>query len=120
MKLLINKESLSSLTRSQAIALENTGWCFTSEKKNPMIFFYSLGNWPEHYSITFEAVLNKPYLLTLDQIQSSLSDKCAEYCIYYVACRCAGLDMQTLLNVFNINNKEGNDEIISSLTHIEN
>ena len=83
-------------------------------------FFDSLGNWPEHYSLSFEAVLNKPYLLTLDQIQSSYSDKCAQYCIYYVVCRCAGLDMQTLLNVFDINDKEGNDEIIRSLTHIEN
>ena len=83
-------------------------------------FFDSLGNWPEHHSLSFEAVLNKPYLLTLDQIQSSYSDKCAQYCIYYVVCRCAGLDMQTLLNVFDINDKEGNDEIIRSLTHIEN
>lgn len=93
---------------------------FYFRKKGPDEFFDSLGNAPEYYSVNFETLLNKPYLLTLDQIQSSNSDKCGLYCIYYVMCRYAGLDMQTMLNVFDVRNKEQNDQLVSVMTQTEN
>lgn len=86
--------------------------CFYFPEEGPDEFFDSLGKAPEYYDVKFETKLNNEYYRTVDQIQDSTSDLCGLYCIYYVVCRHAGVSMQTLLNVFDINHKKNNDETL--------
>ena len=85
---------------------------FYFKKRGPDEFFDSLGNQPGYYGQYFNTVLNKPYLCTLEQIQESDSDVCGAYCIYYVICRYAGLDFQTILNTFDVRNRKKNDDVV--------
>ena len=67
-------------------------------------FFDSLARPPISYSPHFTNFLiaNGPnYLMSKKRIQSSLSDACGQFCIYYAFHRCLAYTFEDILNMFS-------------------
>ena len=78
-------------------------------------FFDSLAKEPQSYHTNIENFLlckEKPYKYSKMRIQSSVSIKCGEFCIFYAYHRCKGYSFEQILSVFSSTNLLLNDCIV--------
>ncbi len=88
--------------------------------RGPDEFFDSLGKDPIDYKVDFETFLRKRYWMMRDRIQQSTSETCGLYCVYYVTKRYRGMTMQNIVNSFNVNNPEWNDNYVREFVQKNN
>lgn len=77
---------------------------FYCESKDTVEFFDSYGHSPEYFDFTADVYNNK-------RLQSSTSNVCGQYCLYYLLNRCRGVSMRTIVNRFGDNYRE-NDTFV--------
>ena len=85
---------------------------FYFPRRGPYEFFDSMGNSPESYSVGFEKILNKKYLMYNGQLQQNSSNVCGLYCAYYVIKRYHGKSMRHVVNEFDPHKKKRNDHYV--------
>jgi len=79
---------------------------FYFESKDKVEFFDSYGHSPEYFNFTADVYNNK-------RLQSSTSDVCGQYCLYFLLNRCRGLPMKAFVNQFG-NNYQENDAFVNN------
>ena len=72
---------------------------FSSREKGE--FFYSYGHPPEYYGESFK--FYKPETWNKHKIQSSWSEVCGQYCIFYLYQKSRGYSMSKIVNMFTDN-----------------
>lgn len=78
-------------------------------------FFDSLGQAPSTYKKEFEYFLinhGPEYIYNTQRIQNYGTDKCGEYCIYYVILRGMGFSMKQIVKRFSTVNLQYNDNTV--------
>lgn len=79
---------------------------FYFESEDNVEFLDSYGHAPEYFG--FRATL-----YNTKRLQSSTSDVCGQYCLYYLLHRCRGVSMRTIVKQFD-GNYEDNDAFVDS------
>ncbi len=80
---------------------------------NPGEFFDSYGQTPEHYNESFKTYFELyEWKRNTRKLQSSWTDVCGHYCIFYLYQRACGYSMNNIVNMFG-NNTELNDRKVS-------
>lgn len=77
-------------------------------------FFDSYGNPPSFYSRNFETFLQhtvSEWTFNSHVLQSTFTNVCGEYCIFYLMHRSRGVSMNNIVKVFS-NNRQLNDESV--------
>ena len=66
-------------------------------------YFDSLGKRPDNLFVTFMSQSKRYISYNKIRLQSSVSDACAYYCLYFVYFRCRGVSFMDILTSFSFN-----------------
>ena len=79
----------------------------------PVDIFDSLAL-PNNYNYTFDKLhlVNDYYLTNIIPVQSVDSPLCGLFCTYYLKRKCLGMDLETIMYQFDLNNLHNNDKIV--------
>lgn len=69
-------------------------------------YFDSLGKKPSKEFINFMSQSGKPILYNVKRIQSSISDACGFFCLYFIHLRCRHINFYSIVNNFSSNLKQ--------------
>ena len=93
--------------------LSGTHWVSVFVDKNGNIeYFDSYGRRP--MSPQMKTFCGKVYQYNPCMIQSLFSTSCGQFCIFYLVHRCKGVSLQKVMNMFNINNVEYNENLVKT------
>lgn len=86
---------------------------FFVDKHGTLESFDSYGNIPSAYSERFDRLMAKFTRLEINRkrLQSSNSNVCGQYCLFYLMCRSRGYSMADILTMFN-HTWEDNDQFV--------
>ena len=85
-----------------------THWLAIYLEKGVGEFFDSCGRAPDYYSFDFNFKFNDK------RLQSSTSNVCGQYCLYYLMQRCRNVPMQDIVNSFS-DNYAVNDDFVAEI-----
>lgn len=90
---------------------------FYFPERGPVEFFDSCGRCPDHYQKSFKKVLLKNgryYKYNRVKIQDETSVTCGHFCLFYAYHRCYGWSWRWIINVFDKQRLDKNDQIATS------
>ena len=89
--------------------------CIFIPEHSPPEFFDPLGKKPDYYHIKFENFLinrGPGYYHNMTPFQSIHSTACGYFCLYYGAMRCAEVSFRDVVNTFDFDDLQANDNTV--------
>ena len=83
---------------------------FYLKSRDDVELFDSYGHPPEYFSLTANTFNKK-------RIQSSTSNVCGQYCLYYLLHRCRGVSMASIVNQFGDNYHENDNYVYDYISN---
>lgn len=93
--------------------LPGSHWvCVFLDKNGNIEYFDSYGRMP--MSPKMKTFCRKNYQYNPRMIQSLFSVSCGQFCIFYLVHRCKGISRKNVLNMFDVNDIEYNENLVNS------
>jgi hypothetical protein len=96
--------------------LPGTHWVAVyAERRGSVEYFDSYGRRP--MSLKMKRFCGNNYSFNASMLQPYFSASCGQFCIYFLAQRCSGKTLKTIMEHFDPNNLTKNEKLVTSFVH---